>query len=352
MAHPTVILTETDVENPMQGILDGPVPADGATQDGRIVVTAGEEVADLGFDLVGAVDAADCLDRQQRAQIGPFVQGLKLSDGRAREDASANQAAVAVVKGVETRPAAGTAPEAGTFEIPLRGLEGAAVIGLQRREVVGTLRPDPCGDVLLAPHRIERHDGAVEMQGIEQLGDGSDLVRLAVDLALTEHQPLITCPSADQVQRAMIVAAAAGAPNGLAVDRHYLAFDLTRQGLCPARKATLERVRIDQHEDPSERIVRGDTVRQVQEGLQPSLLAAPVKFDVLPAFRASDHRTHRDDENVDQPMIALACYPRIGEPVETRRQIFNHATRLPSPRTGNGRHPPRSAAGPTFMCEP
>src|SRR3954464_10405169 len=150
------------------------------------------------------------------------------------------------------------------------------------------------------------------MQGIEQLGDGSDLVRLAVDLALTEHQSLITGPGADQMQWAVIVAAAAGAPNGLAVDRHYLAFDLTRQGLCPARKATLERVRIDQHEDPSERIVRGDTVRQVQEGLQPSLLAAPVKFDVLPAFRASNHRAYRDHENVDQPMIALACHPRIG----------------------------------------
>ena len=41
-------------------------------------------------------------------------------------------------------------------------------------------------------HGVERHDGALEMQGVEQLGDGSDLVRLAVDLALAERQPLIT----------------------------------------------------------------------------------------------------------------------------------------------------------------
>jgi hypothetical protein len=41
-------------------------------------------------------------------------------------------------------------------------------------------------------HRVQRHDAAVEPQGIEQLGNGGDLVRLAVDLALTEHQPLIT----------------------------------------------------------------------------------------------------------------------------------------------------------------
>ena len=63
MAHPAVILTETDVENPMQSVLDAPVAADSPGQDGRIVVAAGEEVADLSFGLIGAVDAADRLDR-------------------------------------------------------------------------------------------------------------------------------------------------------------------------------------------------------------------------------------------------------------------------------------------------
>src|SRR3954464_15783571 len=267
MAHPAVILTEGDIENPMQGVLDSPVPADGSRQNGRIFVAAGEKVADLGRDPAGAVDGADRLDRQQGAQIGPFAQGLKLCDGWAHKDASAGQAAMAVVKSVESRPGAGAAAKAGTFEMSPYGLEGAAVIGLQRQEIVSTLRSDPRGNVLLAPHRVERHDGAVEMQGIEQLGNGGDLVRLAVDLALTEHQSLITGPGTDQMQRAVIVARAARAPDGLAVDRDHLALDLTRQGLCPAREAALERVRIDQHEAPPERIVRGDAVRQGQEGL-------------------------------------------------------------------------------------
>src|SRR4051794_31582261 len=154
------------------------------------------------------------------------------------------------------------------------------------------------------------------------------------------------------MQRAVIVAAAAGAPDGLAVNRHHLALDLTHQGLCPSHEAALERVRIDQHEDSPERVVRGDAVRQSQEGLQPSLLAAPVKFDVLPAFRAGNHRDRGDHENVDQLMIAPACRPRIDKPVEARRQIFNHAARLPLPRTGNGGHYLQSAAGLTFMREP
>ena len=66
MAHPAVILTKGDVENPMQGVLDTPVAADGLGQDGRIVVAAGEEVTDLSLGLVGAVDGADRLDRQWR----------------------------------------------------------------------------------------------------------------------------------------------------------------------------------------------------------------------------------------------------------------------------------------------
>src|ERR1044071_7273708 len=61
---------EADVENPMQSVLDTPVAADGLGQDGRIVFAAGKEVADLGLGLAGAVDAANCLDRQQRAPIG------------------------------------------------------------------------------------------------------------------------------------------------------------------------------------------------------------------------------------------------------------------------------------------
>src|SRR5690242_21630340 len=59
VAHPAVILAEGDVEHPVQGVLDAPVPADRPDQDGGIVAAAGEEVADLGLDLTGASDAAD-----------------------------------------------------------------------------------------------------------------------------------------------------------------------------------------------------------------------------------------------------------------------------------------------------
>src|SRR3954451_1536207 len=51
-------------------------------------------------------------------------------------------------------------------------------------------------------------------------------------------------------------------------------------------------------------------------------------------------------------LIALACHPRISEPVETRREIFDHAACLPSPWPENGWQHPQSAVGSTFMLEP
>src|SRR4051812_10742000 len=71
VAHAAVVLAEGDVEHPMQCVLDAPVPADGLDQDGGIIATTREEVADLALDLTGAGDAADRLHRQHRAQRGP-----------------------------------------------------------------------------------------------------------------------------------------------------------------------------------------------------------------------------------------------------------------------------------------
>src|SRR5690242_14388206 len=315
-------------------------------QGDRIIAAAGQEVADLGLDLVGPGDAADRLHGQYGVEVGPAAQGFEILCRRVHEDAPADQATVALLEGVEHRPAAGPAAEAGALEVLAYGPEGAAMVGLQHQEVVGALRPDPFGDALLTAHRVQRDDAAVEVQGVEQLGDGRDLVRLAVDRALAERQPAPARPGADQVQRPALVAAAARAADGLAVDRHHLALDPGRQRLRPPREAGLERVRVDQHEHPPEGVVRGDAVRQGQEGLEPGLLAATVELDVLPALGAGDHGADRDRENIDQLVIAPARLARVAEPGEARRQTFHHAARSPSWRTENGRNGLRSAADP------
>src|SRR3954452_3979582 len=169
---------------------------------------------------------------------------------------------------------------------------------------------------------------------------------VSFDLPSAARWPSASPRPLAQARRPALVAAAAGPADGLAVDRDPLALGPDRQRLRPAGEAVLERVRVDQHEDPSERVVRGDAVRQLEEGLEPGPLAAAVELDVLPALGAGDHGADRDREDVDQLVIAPARLARITEPGEARRQTFYHAARSPSWRTENGRNGLRSAADP------
>src|SRR5690349_24295718 len=153
----------------MQPVLYAPMSPDRPRQGDRIVAAAGQEVADLGLDLAGPGDAADRLHRQYGVEVGPVAQGIEILCRRVHEDAPADQAAVALLEGVEHRPAAGPAAEAGALEVLAYGPEGVAVIGLQYQEVVGAPGPDPLGDGLLAAHRVERDDAAPEPQADEQL---------------------------------------------------------------------------------------------------------------------------------------------------------------------------------------
>ncbi len=60
---------------------------------------------------------------------------------------------------------------------------------------------DPGGDLALAAHGIDAHQQALDVQGFEQLGDGSDPVALARDFLLAEHQPQFGREGADHVDR-------------------------------------------------------------------------------------------------------------------------------------------------------
>src|SRR3954466_15398863 len=118
---------------------------------------------------------------------------------------------------------------------------------------------------------------------------------------------------ADQVQRPLRPAAVKGAAQRLAVDRYDLAVEDLGKGLGPSAEAGLEGIRVDQHEDAPEGVVRGNAIGQGQEGLQPAQLVAAVERDVVPALGARDHRAHRDDQDISQPMLDLAGTSRIRE---------------------------------------
>src|SRR3954469_15089402 len=193
-------------------------------------------------------------------------------------------------------------------------------------------------------------------QLVQQFGDGGDLVRLAIYAALSQHEALGARPGADDMQRRLLPPAVKRAPDRLAVDDHHLALKAGHERAGPGREAGLEGPRVDQHEYAPEGVVRGNAVRQLQEGPQPVQFAAAVQGDVVPTLSTGDHRAHRNHQNVGQAMLDFAaaarvCYhtkmlyqgldrhnplllliPGAGHPLSAQisRQKF-HASPLPTP---------------------
>jgi hypothetical protein len=96
------------------------------------------------------------------------------------------------------------------------------------------------------------------------------------------------------VQRPAPALAVEAAPGGLAVDRDHLvaaglpgAPELLGEGGDEAAEAGLERVRLEQPEDPRERVVAGNAALQAQKTPQQGLLGAPEQGHVDAPFGAA-----------------------------------------------------------------
>src|SRR5215204_5096065 len=226
-----------------------------AAGDLGVIAAAGQEIADLRFDLAGAVDTADGFHRQHGAQPGPSAQRFQTGGLGADEHTPADQAAMAVVEGIEDRPARGAAGETVLLTTRPYRPKRLALVGLEDQQIIGVPFQDLASDRLLTAHGIQSHDAVLQGQRLEQRRDRSDLVRLAIDLTLAEHQALLAGPGADQVQRPLRPAAVKGAAQRLTVDRHDLAVEDLGKGLRPGAEAGLEGIRVDQHEDAPEGVV-------------------------------------------------------------------------------------------------
>src|SRR3954469_15350267 len=126
--------------------------------------------------------------------------------------------------------------KAGALERLAHSPKGAAVIDLEHQEIVGALGPDLHGDVLLAAHRIQRHDAALPVQGLQQLRDRDDLIRLAVDRALAQRQSLFAGPGAgsDRLGRQVWPSCVAERVLAAVTRNDYGVLDNLVRAICPA----------------------------------------------------------------------------------------------------------------------
>jgi hypothetical protein len=84
----------------------------------------------------------------------------------------------------------------------------------------------------------------------------------------------------------------------------------------------LEGFRVQRSQHPTERVVAGDPVLQLQELPQQLLLGASKQRHVGRTLRPAQHSGQRDDQNVEQFVQRIRC-SRVAQPLENPGELLH-----------------------------
>src|SRR5262245_28134238 len=96
-----------------------------------------------------------------------------------------------------------------------------------------------------------------------------------------------------------------GMAERFSINGHHFTTGGIAEGGGPGDKAAGQFVRVQSRQDSSKGVMTGNTMWQLQEVGEPRLLRLAVLLNVFPPLRSTDHRTHRNDEDIHQQMTAI-----------------------------------------------
>lgn len=189
---------------------------------------------------------------------------------------------------------------------------------LEREQIVGPPGGDRLGNGALAADRIDGDERAGQFEAFEQERNGVNLVALAADGLLSQHQPLAARPGRDQMQRVGL--ALPCPPRRLAVDGDDVGFAVA-QRLHPGGEAVGKQRRRQRVHHVVERVVGGDAVLEGQQPAQKIQLAPPPAFDLDEILRPRKRPAQDQKQDFRQRIDDFPRLPGIiegGEMVEKR----------------------------------
>jgi hypothetical protein len=257
-AGSVLVLIHHDIKPPVQLIFNAPMLADHVVEALGGQRCAEQVIGRLSGGLGrGFADAGDLADGGQARPMVDLLQPVDLArdQGRAGFDA-----AVIGINGLRTRRRLVRRIVEECADVLMQ----RALVALQRQDVVAALIDDLPGNGTLAVERVGGHDRALQCEHLQKLRHGGDLIRLGVGGNLRQHKALLAAPRADHVQGRLATGAIEGAAQDLAVNRHDALNRIGETGHELVEGST-EPLRIEQPEQPTEGVVAGQAVLQLEK---------------------------------------------------------------------------------------
>ena len=179
---------------------------------------------------------------------------------------------------------------------------------------------DLFGDGLLAAHGVDGHQRPLQVQQLQQLRDGRDLVGLLGHGLLAQAQVAPDGPGTDQVQRRLAPLAVVRPAQGLAVDGDVLEIQGPGDLGHPGGEAGLEPFRVECGEEAAEGVVGGDAVGQAEEAFEPVVFGGAVLVDIDPGVGPANDGTDGEGDDVEQVVQAGTLQAGVGQSPEMGQQ--------------------------------
>jgi hypothetical protein len=263
------VLIESDVQDPVEPVLDAPMGPD-TLGDGLHVFgrQGADEVAGLGNHLPGPHGRG--LHAHQRLHLGPVPELLLGQVGHCVQgrDPAGFLTPMVPFRGLGDEVGHGLGGSVQGLETTLDGLVEAGLVALHYQDVIGPLPDDLFGNVALPAHGVQGDD----------------------------------------------------------VARHLLS-DIPD----PGQETLPEGLGVEQQENPVDGVAAGNAVRQLQEGPQPVFLELGEPVDVLPTVRAAQGGQDGNQDDVEK-VVALptsaARVRQIGQMVSQGTDFGPHGCSL------------------------
>lgn len=239
-AQLVTVLIEDHVPDPVETVLDPPVPADPGRDGLGLGVGHGQGAHQVDhLDALAAFDgsgAAD-LDRLSRPREVHPLRDIEGLDGAPHPP---------TVRGVDRGDGRDVPPGQG-LERPAQGL----LVVLDRQEVVTTTPTDPLGGVRLGVHGVSGHHDPAWVEGFKQDPESRDLVGFVRDSSLGQDSAGDLVQGRQQMRGRRV--AGAGAAHGLAIHGdHCAAVDGAGARAQPGRQVGVEVCGVQVLQDPSD----------------------------------------------------------------------------------------------------
>ena len=207
------------------------------------------------------------------------------------------------------------------------------LVALHRHGAVPALLHDPRRRVALGVQGVDGHDPARQLQDVQQGRHRPELVRLAVDLDLPEHDPGAGRERLDQMKRRALRGVRERAPERLAVNRNLVVRKRRQQLLREQRQRRSKLLRIKGVEQVGEGVVARRAALERHETAQKLEFGAREPRERVARRPAGQRRQQGDRQHLDQVVRRGVAPPGIGNPLENIAEPFH----LLPPETALGR---------------